>query len=133
MRGLLLRMKGRTKIIRDIMKCPYCKRDIAFENNKCICRCGRTYVLNKSGAKITYADITTFDIAERVYVTNKEHDMFLEMGMVVSKKKNNNFYRIKLISVDKKLHGCCLWMPSHWLACLPEELRQCTKRTNEPK
>ncbi len=56
----------------------------------------------------------------QIFITNKEHKLFLERGIIVN--KNHAHYRVMFKSKDKKLNDKCLWIPEHWVDVVPEEL-----------
>lgn len=67
-------------------------------------------------------DSRTHDVADRVFISNKEHPLHLESGIVI--KSEDNFTRVKLVSHNTDIHGTMLWIANHWLRRLPDELRQ---------
>lgn len=56
-----------------------------------------------------------------VYINNKEHPLFMEQGMIVS--RDHVHYRIKIVSTNSAINNTCLWIPEHWIDPLPKELR----------
>jgi hypothetical protein len=56
-----------------------------------------------------------------IYVVNKEHPLFLEQGVVSGVKHLH--YRVKMVSMNKKLHGSFLWIVEHWVRELPQDMR----------
>jgi hypothetical protein len=55
-----------------------------------------------------------------VYVTNREHDFFLEIGVII--KKDHKHYRVQFNSQNPKINKKLLWMPEHWIAAMPQEM-----------
>ena len=100
------------------MICPFCKGELP-EGDECVCGCGRKYILGDN--KSVLNSDCVFDVAERVYVANREHPFCLEMGIVA--EKQGVFYRVKMVSTDVGINGRFVWFPGHWLRVFPKEWR----------
>ena len=58
-------------------------------------------------------DIPPIPVGDMVYVDNREHELFLEQGVVV--KRDHAHYRVRFTSLDKSIDGRKLWVPQHWV------------------
>lgn len=61
-------------------------------------------------------------IGTYVYINNKEHKLFLEQGEII--KLGHQHYRLRFVSLDKKIHNAQIWIPEHWIRVLPQELNR---------
>jgi endogenous inhibitor of DNA gyrase (YacG/DUF329 family) len=59
-------------------------------------------------------------LKSKVYINNKQHQMFLEQGVI--EQKDHMYYRIRLISCEEKWNGTLMWVPYHWVCEIPKEL-----------
>ena len=71
-------------------------------------------------------DIPPLALGTYIIVVNKQHPLFLDQGTIEDKKHLH--YRIKMISVDKKMNGFLIWVPHHWVQALPKEFLQSALR-----
>lgn len=101
------------------MYCPFCTEKLLFEGDTADCQCGKRFILPELHVEPHHD--TSYEIAERVYICNKEHDFFLESGIVSD--RDRNYTRIRMTSLNKRIDRYHLWVPNHWLKALPEELR----------
>ena len=74
-------------------------------------------------------NIPPLELGTAVIIINKQHSLFLDQGVIEEKKHLH--YRIKMISVDKKLNGFLLWVPHHWVQELPKEFLRSDEQ-NQP-
>jgi hypothetical protein len=65
-------------------------------------------------------EIPEYQVFTPVFVKNKEHKFYLEMGVVVD--TDHKHVRVKFYSYNPDIHNKCLWMPDHWIQLLPKEL-----------
>jgi Zn-finger nucleic acid-binding protein len=94
--------------------CPFCDRIWIVEHNQII------YQENVLPSKI-YEILPELREGTIVYINNKQHHLFLEKGIV--SQRNHRYYRIQLISSDKKLNGKQMWFPEHWIEPMPKNTR----------
>lgn len=66
-------------------------------------------------------DIPELKENTEIYISNKEHPLNLEQGVIV--KRCHAHYRIKLTSRITAINGACMWIPAHWVEPLPKELK----------
>lgn len=66
-------------------------------------------------------ELPLYDIGTPVYITNRDHEFFLEAGYV--SKKDHKHYRIKFVSKNDKIDGKQVWVPDHWVRDVPKFLR----------
>lgn len=107
----------------DILSVYYC-------NN-----CEKRFKLDESEGFVplfpqkTTVDEPPLEIASRIYIDNKEHEFFLEHGIIV--QKGYLHYRILFVSLDNKINNRKLWVPEHWVKPLPKELTDNYTSTNQ--
>lgn len=65
-------------------------------------------------------EIPELAIGTVVYIANKEHRFFLEIGTVV--EKDHKHYRVRFDSQDKEIDQKYLWVPEHWVVAMPNEM-----------
>ncbi len=65
-------------------------------------------------------EIPELAISTVVYITNKEHKFFLEIGTII--EKDHKHYRIRFDSQNKEINQKCLWIPEHWVIAMPSEM-----------
>jgi len=66
--------------------------------------------------------IPEMKVGQQVMIINKEHPLFLEIGVVVD--KSHCHYLVNFTSLEDKINGKNLWIPEHWLDPVPKELRR---------
>jgi Zn-finger nucleic acid-binding protein len=65
-------------------------------------------------------EIPKLTIGTVIYVANKEHKFFLEIGTVI--EKDHKHYRVRFDSQNKEINQMCLWLPDHWVLAMPSEM-----------
>lgn len=66
-------------------------------------------------------DIPPLPLKTPVFINNRDHEFFLEQGIIV--KKDHKHYRIRFKSEDTRLNGKCLWFPADQVSEIPKEFR----------
>lgn len=61
--------------------------------------------------------IPPLDLQTQVYINNREHQLFLEQGVIVDKQHLH--YRVKIVSCNESLNNVKIWIPEHWVRQLP--------------
>lgn len=123
------------------MLCPHCggvlaepsphykSRKLAFIPVLCPL-CEMVLILESDTHKVVYSEawvptperLPPIRVGTPIYLNNREHKLFLEQGVVIS--KDHNHYRILVNSLDVDWNGAYLWVPEHWVKELPTEMRR---------
>jgi hypothetical protein len=61
-------------------------------------------------------NIPPISLGKEVYIDNLEHEFCLEQGIVIG--RDHGHYRIKFCSLDKRINGKKIWVPTHWVKIL---------------
>jgi hypothetical protein len=101
----------------SIYYCYYCDANYHFVNN----------IFERIDVDVKLPEL---EIATRVYVDNKEHDFFLEHGIIT--QIAHIHYRVKMVSRNKEINGKQIWFPEHWIKALPKELLRHVKNEDLP-
>jgi hypothetical protein len=97
--------------------CPKCDMTLILDgDDQIVCK------VKEDGTRDLdqHANIPELKLGTLVYINNKEHEFFLELGEVI--EKDHEYYRVKFRSLDKRIERKCLWVPSHWVEPLPKQL-----------
>ena len=114
-----------------MIKCPTCNEQVISSKarNSAIlyycAKCESLYYFNhkredliKIGYKDQMEEIPPLIEGTNILVANKEHELFLESGLIV--QRSHKFYRVKFYSFDKLIDDKIIWLPAHWVVKFPE-------------